>query len=253
MKSRSKIVSISLLLIMVLIVGYLFGLQSQPENNAFAQEEDVSENTINVSGEGTIQIKPNIAYIEIGVETEDENSHQAQMENSKKMNNIMKELKKVNIKDDDIKTVQYNIMTLRRYDKEKQENIITGYKVMNVAKVTIKDIDDVGKIIDSVSKAGSNYIRSISFGTDKQEEYYLQALKVAMNNAESKAKALAGSFEATINKPYKVYENSSMKYSAMDDNRYAYSGLEKSVSYDTPVIAGDLEIKATVSVIYKYE
>jgi len=46
---------------------------------------------------------------------------------------------------------------------EKPEPTITGYTVSNRLKVTVKNIDDVGDVIDTAVDAGVNEVQSVSF------------------------------------------------------------------------------------------
>lgn len=248
---KNKIAVLSILFALVLIGGYVLGSTSQTVDNVLADEKNDLGNTITVSGEGVIKVKPDIAYINIGVETIGKNSQDAQIENKNKMTSIMSKIKSFKIKDDDIKTIEYNIIAMREYDREKGKSIITGYMVRNVVQITIKDINNVGKIIDRVSEVGANYITNITFSVKDKEKYYLEALKMAMENAKNKGTAIADSFGVKLDKPYKVIEMSNMNYSITGGYRDSFAYL-KEKAVNTPISQGELEIRANVNVIYKY-
>lgn len=239
---------LSIVLLLVLTVGYLIGGISLNNNEVLASTEADMGNTITVSGEGTIKVDPDIAFLNIGVETENKDSQKAQEENMNKMNKIIEELKKQGIDEKNIKTVTYDIITKRNYNKDDGTNEIYGYIVRNIVEVKINDIDRVGKIIDTVSNTGSNYIRNIRFGIEKEEDYYMDALQLAIKNAEEKAKAMGQTIGVEVNKPYKVIEDSRMSYSVRN---YAMDTVMK-VKENTPVASGQLEINASVNIIYKY-
>ncbi|WP_026893776.1 SIMPL domain-containing protein [Clostridiisalibacter paucivorans] len=239
---------LSIVLLLVLTVGYLIGGISLNNNEVLASTEADMGNTITVSGEGTIKVDPDIAFLNIGVETENKDSQKAQEENMNKMNKIIEELKKQGIDEKNIKTVTYDIITKRNYNKDDGTNEIYGYIVRNIVEVKINDIDKVGKIIDAVSNIGSNYIRNIRFGIEKEEDYYIDALQLAIKNAEEKAKAMGQTIGVEVNKPYKVIEDSRMNYSVRN---YAMDTVMK-VKENTPVSSGQLEINASVNIIYKY-
>lgn len=249
MLKSKKVIFVGVILSLVLMSGYLFGCNNAVNEVSIASEDEL-ENTISVSGEGIVKITPDVAFINIGVETENKDSKKAQSENAKKMDAIVKKLKSENIKNEDIKTIEYNINTSRVYNKEKNSYDIVGYIVRNVVEVTIKDIDNVGSILDSVSNEGSNYISNIRFGTLKYEEYYLEALKLAMESCKSKANAIAGTFGVKLDKPYKVIENSYSSYPVRYDLGEFKSMADESSM--TPISQGELQIKATINSIYNY-
>ncbi|RKD33170.1 SIMPL domain-containing protein [Thermohalobacter berrensis] len=244
-----KVVFISLVLTLVLGLGYLLGeLDKTTVVNAKEEEENI--NTINVNGEGIVKIKPDIAYINMGVETQNKDSKKAQEDNRAKMDKVIDELKDNGIKEDNIKTIEYSIITLREYDQINKKTIVTGYKVRNIVQVMIEDLDKVGEVIDSVSSLGANYIRNINFDTKYREKYYLQALELAMESAKNKAKTIGKTFGVEVDKPYKVTENSRIEYSV--NNRVYMDVIKSEAALETPISSGELTIRASVNVIYKY-
>jgi uncharacterized protein YggE len=58
----------------------------------YADTPQVQQRTISVSSEGTVKVKPDMAYINIGVQTENKSSKEAQQENAVKMNKVMQVL-----------------------------------------------------------------------------------------------------------------------------------------------------------------
>ncbi|KGG81207.1 hypothetical protein Y919_02150 [Caloranaerobacter azorensis H53214] len=248
---KNKTFILSALLALVLIGGYVLGSTSQITDNVLADGKDDLTNTITVSGEGVIKVKPDIAYINIGVETVSKNSKDAQIENKNKMANIMNEIKSFKIKDDDIKTIEYSITSKKEYDREKGKSVITGYMVRNVVQITIRDIDNVGKIIDRASEAGANLITNINFSVEDKEKYYLDALKMAMEKARKKGTAIADTFGVKLGMPYKVVEMSDINYSIIGGYRDAFTYLKED-AVNTPISQGELEVRAKVNVVYKY-
>ncbi len=211
-------------------------------------EGEVTTNTVSVSGVGSITVKPDIAYITVGVETENADAATAQQENASKMTEVLKAIKEAGIEEDDIKTLNYSIYDRYNYNEGKENE--KYYVVSNSVKVTIRDIDKVGDIIDVTAKAGSNQISNISFGISDDSEVYAEALKLAMASAKVKANAIMSTFgkEATI--PSKVTESSS--FSGVIRNDYAMMEMAEKSSFSTPVSTGELTITANVSVEYNY-
>lgn len=233
----------SLSIIAVLVAMLLVGTMSLTQEAA--AEAGTTENVVSVSGVGTVTVKPDIAYINVGVETQDKDASAAQKENATKMSAVMAALKKAGIADKDIKTVQYSIYD--RYDYLENGTDVKYYAVTNMVQVTVRDIDKVGDVIDAVANAGSNQISSIQFGISNEDEVYQEALKLAMTSAKSKATAIMGTFGKTPGTPVRVSESSyyggavRMDYNVMAEAKMA-----------TPVSAGELTVTANVSVDYNY-
>ncbi|MCT4562781.1 MAG: SIMPL domain-containing protein [Maledivibacter sp.] len=244
-----------ILMIPILIAG-LFAFDSLDVFSGKAAANDFSRegNIVEVNGLGTVKVKPDIAYISIGVETFNTDAKKAQDTIASKMDNIIGALKKNGIKDEDIKTTGYSIYKTNRYDAAglgEKEKRTEGYNARNVAQVTIRNIDTVGKIIDLAGKEGANIINNIRFGISDEEKYYGEALKLAMKNASGKAEAILSSFGAKLGKPYRVKENSYGAPLVYRENVMMKSSMGAD-AYETPVEAGELEVTANVVVEYKY-
>lgn len=211
-------------------------------------ENESQISTVLVQGEGTVKVKPDIAFINVGVESSNLDAKVAQEENSEKMESIMKALKDYGLNDDDIKTVSYNIW--RGIDYSKEESV-EEYHVTNIIELSIDDITKVGNVIDITSEAGANQINSIRFSVVDEKKYYDEALVIAMENAEAKATSIMGTFGEKPNKPYKVIE-SSFGGGQFNVANVAYDGMMLKSNSSTPISSGDLEIKAILSVEYDY-
>jgi uncharacterized protein YggE len=235
---------ISIGLILLLVVGVFLGTSGLMTKEVLA-ETDSQVNVVTVSGTGEVTVKPDVAHINVGVETENKDAALAQSENAEKMNQVMAALKAAGIKDEDIKTVQYSVYDTYNYLSEKENEKI--YKVNNVVAVTIRDIDAVGSVIDQVAQAGSNSISSIQFGISNENEVYQEALKLAMQSAKGKANSILETFGKTANAPVRVSETS--YYSGIVRAETSYMMDAKMA---TPVSAGELTITAQVSVDYNY-
>ncbi|MCH4889448.1 DUF541 domain-containing protein [Acidaminobacter sp. JC074] len=237
-----KFLSLSVVVVMVamLLVG------TMNVTGVVQAEVAETENVVSVSGVGTVTVKPDIAYINVGVETQDADAGLAQQENAKKMTAVMAALKKVGILEDDIKTVQYSIYD--RYDYKEDGTDVKYYVVNNNVKVTIRDIDKVGDVIDAAAGAGSNQVSSIQFGISNEDEVYAEALKLAMTSAKSKATAIMSTFGKVPGLPSRVSESSYYGGSVRMD----YNVMAAEAKMSTPVSAGELTVTANVSVDYNY-
>lgn len=239
---NKNIISIGVIALLVVVLIGNVGLFS---NDTLA-ETDANLNIVTVNGAGSISVKPDIAYITIGVETEDADAGLAQNENKMIMSAVMKALLSNVSNEDDIKTTNYSIYDRYNYkDNGEREKY---YLVSNSVEVTIRDIEIVGQIIDVAAKAGANQISSIRFGISNENEVYNEALKLAMESAKDKAKSIMSTFGKEVGAPYKVTETNS--YSGVIRAEYSMAMDEKSIS--TPVSSGELTVTANVLVEYNY-
>jgi len=252
-------------LVLVLVMFVLYGI-NHPMRLVTAQEstDRVSENSnesgnekekrvINVSGQGIIKASPDIAYITLGVVTEDADAHEAQRKNAEKMDKIVSAIKNLGIKDEDIKTVSYNIYPKYNYDNNTGVSNIIGYSVNNSVQVTVRDILKTGEIIDLAAENGANTSGSISFGLSDYDSCYNEALKVAVENAKKKAETIAGALGVSLKLPVSITEN--IGYQQPPIIYYDSTLITKADEAErvaTPIESGTLEVRASVAVVYEY-
>lgn len=207
--------------------------------------------TINVTGDGEVTVTPDIAYVYLGVVTDKPTTIEAQTANSTAINNVINAIKMQGIKDEDIKTINYNISPKYDYDKNTGNSSIVGYTVSNTLTVTVKDISKAGQIIDTAVKNGANISNSISFGVSDYAKYYNLALVNALLNAQGKAQAISNFFNIKLGIPSKIIENSSgipNSYPVPYNDKVA--APESSAS--TAIQIGTYKVKANLSLVYEY-
>lgn len=250
--SKKIIISIlSMALVGVLIVVGAVILKGEDTVVKSASEVENRENILAVYGEGKVSIKPDIAYINIGVETLDADAKKAQDTNRDTMNKVLTKLKSMGIEEKDIKTINYRVDQDIDYSNGKRK--LLGYRVYNIARVTVRDMEKVGEILNAAYNEGANNIDGISFDVADRSEVYRQALEKAIDDAKSKAEVMAKQAGVKIGKPVGIYEG------YQQDIIYrSYGGMKQAMDMDmeyssaVPMETGELDIKANVTVEYKY-
>jgi len=206
-----------------------------------------------VSGRGEVQATPDIAIINLGVQTQAQSVSVAQRQANEAMDKVMVALTANGIAEKDIKTTGFNIWQQSRWDPDTQQEIVTGYQVSNNIEAKIRDVDSAGDVLDAVVTQGGDYIRvnGIQFEVDDPSGYLEQAREKAMADAKGKASQLADLADVALGKPTFITEGSqtspvyvSRGY-AMDD------GME---SAGAPSISpGQTTIVATVQIAYRVD
>ena len=246
-----KIILVSILAF-VFTFGALWGGISYVNYAETPQTPQALQKVISVISEGSVKVKPDMASIHVGVQTENKSSKVAQQENATKMSKVMEVLKGLKIADADIKTSQYSIYPIETYSEKDQRSYITGYRVINTLEITIKDITKVGAVIDAVTANDANTISNIQFTVADPDKYYLLALENATGKAKAKAEVLAKQFGIKIGLPSQINETSGgynppIMYQTMDAVK---SRLESAPA--TSISTGELEIRASVGLVYAY-
>jgi hypothetical protein len=201
-----------------------------------------------VSGSGKVTVAPDIATLRLGIEAQDATVAEAQSAATGAMNQVMDALKDNGVADKDIQTQYFRIQKVTRWDDEKRQEVVIGYRVTNMVTAKIRDIDKAGTVIDAVALAGGDLTRidSISFSVDDPAAYHEEAREKAMADAKAKAEQLAELGGITLGKPTYISE-SMVTPSPIYPVRAEAAAPAMA---ETPISAGETEISLIVQVIY---
>ena len=238
----------------LVIVAAVLALNSKMQGVVNGVEE---KSRVSVSGASSLTVEPNKAEIYVKIVTLEKAAQDSKNKNSQISGNVAKALKKEGIKDKDIETSQFYINPKYDYEEitdtnsRKSKQILVGYEVVNVLKVTALDLDKAGKLIDAAVDNGANDIESISFGLTKEKEKDVkqQAMILASSDAKDKAVALATNLGVSLYKPISISE-SSFNYQPFQFGRDAL--MEKSVTgAGTAISPQKIDVSASVSLVYE--
>jgi uncharacterized protein YggE len=122
--------------------------------------------------------------------------------------------------------------------------------------VTLSDLKSVGAVIDAASKAGANSIDGISFVLKQTSPARGQALADATQQAMNKARSIAQALGGRVLRVVEENESAAIAGDrrAMDyDLNSAESFGENTRKMRTPIVAGQLNIRANVQLIVEIE
>ena len=147
--------------------------------------------TITVVGEGVVNVEPNVARTNIGVEVVRSSVEEAVTENSRIVDALLATLLELGIEEKDIQTSNFNVYAERFGMGGPVSEEEVQYRVSNTVTVIIRDLERVGEVIDASIKAGANNIFGIEFLLDDATAARSEARKLAVEAAQANAEELA--------------------------------------------------------------
>lgn len=207
-------------------------------------------NTVSFSGEGRVVAKPDIAIVSAAVITQATYSKNAQDQNSKKSNTVTDFLKKQGIQDKDIKTIDYSINPQYKfppYGVPTPPNII-GYQVSQIYEIKVRDLTNIGRILDGLVIAGANSVNNLGLQIENTDTLKAEARKKAIADAKKKANELQNQVGISLGKIVNFSENTG-GYSRL------YVLEAKSANQDggsgPSIPTGENEITVNVTITYQ--
>ena len=204
--------------------------------------------TLSVNGSGRVSASPDIAYISIGVHTENKDAAQAVADNNTQAQQIVDALKAAGVAEKDIQTQGFNIYPQDEYSPE---GVRTGshFVVDNTVYVTLRNLDTVGEVLGSAVQAGANNVYGIQFDVEDKTPLIAQARQQAVENALQQADELAKAAGVNLGPVLNISYYNSVPVPIMDSKvPMGVGGGAGGAS--VPVLSGQIIITADVSVSY---
>jgi len=215
-------------------------------------EDNTPPPRILVTGEGSVDVAPDMALLTLSVTREAETARAALDANSSAMNEVLAAMKAEGIEARDLQTSGFSIQPRYRYPSPKSSDNrepprIIGYRVRNSLSVRVRDIGKVGGILDKSVTLGVNEGGNVAFTNQDPSAAITQARIRAMKDAMAKAETLA---EAAGVKTGRLLEISEQSFKPQPVPM-ARAEMAMARSADAvPVAAGENTYKVTVDVSY---
>jgi hypothetical protein len=209
---------------------------------------NIPSKTIQVTGTATVSSAPDEALLDLAVQTQASTATQATTENAAAMTNVINALTAAGVGKDSIQTISYSLNPV--YSNPVNQSVpptIIGYVAVNEIQVTLNDLGSVGVVLDKAISAGVNEVQGLTFTFSSTTLATLekQALQLALQDADSQAKATATTLGVEIIGPISVTPG----YVFQPIN---YSRFSAAPQAQTPIQTGTLQVTATVQVTYQF-
>ena len=202
------------------------------------------QRTITVSGTGLVTLTPDIAYINIGVQTQDASATVAMNDNNTRAAGIIAAIKAFGIAEKDIQTTNFSIYPQQQYD---DQGTITGivYIVNNTVYVTVRDLSKLGDMLDATVRAGANSINGITFDVADKAAALTQARQAAVAEARKQADELVTATGVKLGEVQTI-----SYYDSTPSPVYVSARADMANAMSVPVQAGSMQITTTVTIVY---
>jgi uncharacterized protein YggE len=171
--------------------------------SARAGEDDVRQ--ITVTGDADVLVKPDEAVVRFSVQTKDKDLDDAVMQSDSRTARVLRALKKLGVDARHIKTEHMNIWPEYNY----HESNVKAYRVRKGITVTVKDTDNLEKVLKEAVDAGANGIDGVQFRSTDLRKHKDQARLMAVQAAKEKATDMAGALGQKIGRPRTISEQPS--------------------------------------------
>jgi uncharacterized protein len=200
---------------------------------------------ITTTGTGKVTYTPDIGYINAGVSSDGKTAADAWDQNAEVVKKLFAALKELGIDPKDMKTVNLNVQPKYDHPKDKAP-VLVGYTASYDLNVTVRKLDDMGKLLDALVANGANRNMSVSFGLADPERLLDEARLKAVQEARKKAEIYAAGAGCGLGLVDSITEGAG--YVPV---RYQFEALAAPAAKDAIAIAaGEQEMSVQVTVVW---
>ena len=213
----------------------------------------LADTEITVSGEGNILVSADTAVVNIGVNIRDRNALKAQQRANEVIAAVRKVLTDNGIASEDINTGYVELFTIYDYDYSSGSDAVSMYTANSMLAIQLKDMTQVGKVIDLAFGAGANSLNGVSFSASDTDAARKEALKAAVEQARVKAEVLAEAAGLKIIGIEAINEGGTYSFDSGLNNFRSKGMADEAAVAETVVQAAKIQVNSTVNITFKAE
>jgi uncharacterized protein len=206
--------------------------------------------TVSVSGHGSVNVPPDTASVNIGVDVIKPTLGEAQETATAQATAVIEAFEAAGIAPDDIQTDYFSVNILRDYSENADPTLITGFEIINQLRVTVRDTEQLGELLDAAVNAGANSIYGVTFYVDDQTAAASEARVEAVEDARTKAEELASAAGMTLGPVVAVSEGTTPIISPIYGMARGGGGMGMAESA-TPVEPGSTTVAVDVMMTFE--
>ena len=241
MKTKTLLISVFLLLAVMLSAC---GPAALPVSSS-----QPAPRTLTVSGVGKVSLKPDIAYISVGVHTEKPGAAEAVAENNTKTQQLIDALKATGVDANDIQTQNFSIWQNTQYGPDGKPTG-TNYAVDNTVYLTVRKLAQLGDLLDAAVKAGANNVNSIQFDVADKTKAMSDARAEAVKTANTQAAELATAAGVKLGNIQSIQYSDASPSPVFQGKGMGGGGGAPTADVAVPINPGQMDITVTVTIGY---
>jgi uncharacterized protein YggE len=208
---------------------------------AIAQETAADQKSVIVThGQASVKRAPDQAWVSIAAEARAATSTEAQRTAADAMTAVNAALSRAGVAADAIRTSGYSLQPDMEYVNGRGR--VKGYIARNQVEVRVDDLKKLGSVLDVAGASGATSMAGLRFDIKDRATAEREALKLAVQDAMARAKAIASGANATLGAIVRIDEHSEQPQPV-----YAMRMTASAAGApETPISPGELEIRADV-------
>ncbi len=208
--------------------------------------------TITLNGQGSVSAAPDQATLTLGVVTQGETAAEALTENTTRLTRVFGVLDDAGIEGRDRQTSGLSINPV--WERQRGNNPpppkIVGYTVSNNVTVRVRNLDNLGAVLDAVVRDGANNFQGLSFGVENSTALEDEARRAAVADVMRKGALYADALGVELGRIVTVSESGGVRPIMM---RAEAAMAMVADAAPVPIAGGEVSFSAQISIVWELD
>lgn len=199
-------------------------------------------------GDAVVKRAPDQAWLSVTTESRDPKADEARRKGAEAMTAVQAAIRGAGVAADAVRTTGFVLTPDVEWNNGR--STIKGYIARNDIEVRVDAIDRVGAVIDAVNAARGTTVSVTGprFALKDQASAEAEALRLAVTSALARAQAMATGAHRTLGVVLRIERQDNGGPIRPEPAFMRVAGVAPAAQAETPIVAGDIEVRAQVSV-----
>lgn len=162
------------------------------------------ENAVKVTGEGLVEVAPDIAWLGFGVSARHPTVAEARDEVARGVARLIALARDSGLKDEHIATAALSVSPEFDWHPETRQRRLLGYVVSRQVTLRLTELGKLGELTEQALGLGVTEASPAVFDTSRRSELEAEALAAAARNARAKAEIMAHALGVGVGAPLTI-------------------------------------------------
>ncbi|MFS8037806.1 SIMPL domain-containing protein [Xanthobacter sp. AM11] len=229
----------------------LAGLLAGAVSSALLLAQPAAAATLTVVGEARVSTPPDMATLSTGTVSAAKTADEALAANSRAVAEVIAAIKAAGIAAGDIATANFSVQPqyAQGQSSSREAPKLVGFEVRNSVRVTVRDLDKLGALLDKAIQSGANQASGLAFAFADPAKIEREARLASVKDAMDQAKALAAAAGLRLTRITSIQPEIQGGIVMPAPMLMKAEGARMAV----PVEAGEIEVRARTVMVYEAE
>jgi len=222
---------------------------------SFANTSLPGNRHIAVTGNAEMVAIPDIAVVNLSVESEKKTSADAKKEVDERVNNLLAGLADFGIDEENISASNISTQQRHNYNRAEQDKT-SNYVARRTLKITLNNLDKLNVFMDFALGVKINAIQNIELKSSNEKKLQQEVNALAVSDAKAKGSSLANAFGANLGAIYSINASSNQSHHRYGANNEGYpmsTRMADSMAKPGRYLQENIVFTAAISVVFDLE